>query len=398
MRTAEHVTQGATRSTRPPAILGQPSIIAKPGTEEAMRARISSVKKAAMGLDYPTTFAGSTAHFCVYYDATTLGATGSTIANGVLATCENDYNTISAYFNGLQTTPVSTPTNENPTGTLYNLIIAQLDPSGQGGGGAYHYGCGAGDLYLDAKTVPGLDIDYTRFLEVAEMVEVFSADQPGAPYNCGASNGEGLSRVLAEDLYPAELDGYASAGYWLDNGRPDFITITDPTDRNYLSIGCSTLFLNYLRYQEDFTWQEIVGAGATTLAQTYQNLTGQPDAVTPFMTLLQQYFPVGTPSGLTNDNPFPLMGGMTFPICGVQFRGTVGANSTATWFTYDWPVLWDVDWLVVPTSVYGPGPQLQWNVQVQKTSGDYFTYWISITNVAPVDVDVEARFCILGAL
>lgn len=396
MPTTERVAQKSIQETTPPT--KEVSVFAKPGMEDALTARVQRAQRTAMGLDYPTTFAGSTTHFCVYYDATTLGANGLTIANSVLALCENDYNAISQYFGGLIPTPVSTPTPENPSGTMFNIIIAALDPSGGGGGGAYHYGCGAADIYCDAKTNPVIDPNYTEFLMVAELVEVFSADQPGAPWNCGASNGEGLSRVLATDRYPAELDGYTSAAYWLDNGRPDFVNVTDPTDRNYLSIGCSVLFLNYLRYQEDFTWQEIVTAGGSTLQQTYQNLTGQGDALTPFTTLLQQFFPQGTPSGLTNDNPFPLMGAMTYPICGVQFRGTVGANSSATWYTFNWPVLWHVVWNVVPTNVYGPGSQLQWNVQVQKTSGDYFTYWITITNVGSSGVDVEARFAILGAL
>jgi hypothetical protein len=35
-------------------------------------------------------------------------------------------------------------------------------------------------------------------------------------------------------------------------------------------------------------------------------LTGKTDAFTPFITLLQQRFPAGQPSGLTNDNPFPI--------------------------------------------------------------------------------------------
>jgi len=58
-----------------------------------------------------------------------------------------------------------------------NIIIAALDPSGQGGRGAYHYGCSATDLYCDLKNVPSLDIDFTRMLLVAELVEVFEAAQ-----------------------------------------------------------------------------------------------------------------------------------------------------------------------------------------------------------------------------
>jgi hypothetical protein len=78
------------------------------------------------------------------------------------------------------------------------------------------------------------------------------------------------------------------------------------TDRNYVSIGCATLFLNYLRYQREFPWIRIVQAGGATLAATYKALTGRTDALQPFAALLQSRFPAGTPSGLNSDNPFPI--------------------------------------------------------------------------------------------
>src|SRR6266496_3144684 len=133
------------------------------------------------GFDYPAAKRGSTAHFVVYYDPS-LGADGITIADAVLATCERDYDRISAYFGGL-------------TPSTMNVIIAP------GIGGACHYGCDGKDIYCDAQTSP-LDVDHTRMLLLAEVVEVFSAEQ-GQGWNCGASNGEGLSRVLATELYPA---------------------------------------------------------------------------------------------------------------------------------------------------------------------------------------------------
>ncbi len=362
------------------------SIFTKPGMEDVVRARIAALPmRAGVGFDYPVTLRGSTPHFNVYYDPAL--PAGAAVADGILATCERDFGTMQWYFGGIA-----------PPALPFNIVIAPLDPSGRGYGGAYHYGCSAVDLYLDAKTVPILDIDYTRFLLIAEAVEVFSAAQ-GAGWNCGASNGEGLSRVLAADTYPAQLDGYTTAGIWLDApGRPDYVNVTDPTDRNAVSTGCAVLFLNYLRYQEDFTWPEIVAAAGATLQQTYQHLTKQADAFTPFKNLLQRFYPTGRSSGLTTDNPFPLMGRMAFPFCGVQFRGSVPAGSTTTWFTYNWPVLWHVEWNVVPTNVNTAGPQLTWSVRVQKTSGDYLTYWIAITNTSSAQADVEARYAVLGAL
>jgi hypothetical protein len=64
-----------------------------------------------------------------------------------------------------------------------------------------------------------------------------------------------------------------------------------------------------MRYQLNFSWQQILQSAGPTLAHTYTNLTGNSNAFQPFATLLQQHFPQGTPSGLVNDNPFPLQAG-----------------------------------------------------------------------------------------
>ena len=143
-------------------------------------------------------------------------------------------------------------------------------------------------------------------LVVAEEVEVFSAQQ-GVGWDCSASNGEGLSRVLATLMYPAQLDGFNSGSTWLDTpDRPNFVDVNDPTDRSYVSTGCSTLFLNWLRYELKHGWQDIVASGASTLAGTYNKLTGQNDGWTRFSTQLAARYPIGSPSGLVDDNPYSL--------------------------------------------------------------------------------------------
>ncbi|GAC1410289.1 MAG: hypothetical protein NVSMB64_19350 [Candidatus Velthaea sp.] len=255
-----------------------------------------------VGFDYPATLRGNTAHFNVYYDATSLPVNGPIIADAVLASCEWEYAMMQSYFDGL-----------TPGGLPFNIIIAA------GIGGAFHYGCGAVDLYCDGDTSATPDVDHTRMLVVAEEVEVFSAAQ-GAGWNCGASNGEGLSRVLATQLYPAQLNGFESASSWLNSGRPDFVNVNDPTDLNYLSIGCSTLFLNFLRHQLRFSWEEITRAAAGTLAQTYTNLTGRTDGFARFAALVQTYYPQGTSVSLGSDNIFPLPGVME-----LMARGSDGA-------------------------------------------------------------------------
>src|SRR5215467_4038836 len=125
-------------------------------------------------------------------------------------------------------------------------------------------------------------------------------------WNCGASAGEGLSRVLATELHPASLARFASASHWLNSARPDWVTQTEGTDRDYVSIGCATLFINYLRYQLHFSFPQIVQAAGSTLQQTYERLTGSTDAFGPFASLLEAAFPPDVTHNLPNDNPFPL--------------------------------------------------------------------------------------------
>jgi len=261
-------------------------IFAKPQLGEKLARRIAAATPAT-GFDFAATLAGKTTHFQVYYQ--TGFANGPAIAQGVLTTCERDYNAQVAFFSGLAipTLPV-------------NILI------GSGIGGAYHYGCAAVDLYCDGDSSVKPDVDLTRMLAVAEEVEVFEAAQ-NKGWDCGASNGEGLSRVLATQLYPAQLDGFATAAAWLDSsGRADWVSKTDPTDQNAVSTGCAVLFLNYLRYQLNYSWQEIIQAAGATLEKTYGGVTGKSGAFAPFKALLDSHFPAGQPSGLTTDNPFPL--------------------------------------------------------------------------------------------
>lgn len=228
--------------------------------------------------------AGQTRHFTVYVDPA-LGPDGSADAKTVLEACEADYAKVSGYFNDLSAGPFTVVLFSNP-------------------GGAYHDTCAATDLFCDAKTGPA-DGDYSEFLNIAEFVEVFEAVQ-AAGWDCGKSNGEGLSRVLATDAYPNELDGFSTAAAWLDSSRPDFIDRNDSSDTNAEANGCSVLFLNWLRFQLNHSWADIVAAAAPTLGETFKKLTGKGDGKAEFEKLMEAHFPKGRPSGLTTDNPFPL--------------------------------------------------------------------------------------------
>ena len=119
------------------------------------------------------TLAGSTTNFDVYYDSS-LGAVGQTLANAILASCEADLAALVQLFG------VGPPAR----------FATYINP---GTGGAFHVGCL--DTDLQCSSWPG-DGALENFLNCAEVDEVMMAAQ-AAGWNCSASAGEGLSRVLA---------------------------------------------------------------------------------------------------------------------------------------------------------------------------------------------------------
>lgn len=234
-----------------------------------------------------STLRGSTSHFRVSFE-TNLGGVGERLADRILATCEADYAKLRGWF-GI-----------DPPGMPFNVSIVS------GSFGARHRNCDTTDLQCAA--FDGNDADLVRMMMVAEVVEVFGASLPVADrWDCGASNGEGLSRVLAVEVVQHPLGPFATASTWLSApNRPDFVSSTDPSDLHFLSIGCATLFLNYLRYQLQKDWVDIVRKGGPNLAATYQKLGAGQDAFGPFAALLASVYPPGGAWSLPNDNPFPL--------------------------------------------------------------------------------------------
>lgn len=81
---------------------------------------------------------------------------------------------------------------------------------------------------------------------------------------------------------------------------------------------------------------------------------------------------------------------------GVQFTGRVPPNASRRWFTFNWPAHWHVNWNVVPVTPRRGGPQIDWNVTVERASDRHITYWISVRNLTPDEVNIEARYAVLG--
>ncbi len=81
---------------------------------------------------------------------------------------------------------------------------------------------------------------------------------------------------------------------------------------------------------------------------------------------------------------------------GVQFTGTVAPNATQRWFTFNWPENWHVEWNVVPTSPKPGAPQIDWDVEVERATPQFITYWVNVRNMTAQPVNIEARYAVLN--
>lgn len=82
---------------------------------------------------------------------------------------------------------------------------------------------------------------------------------------------------------------------------------------------------------------------------------------------------------------------------GVQFTGSLTANQTQRWFTFNWPATWHVVWYIVPTSPRSGAPQLDWDVSVERATATNCTYWITVKNLTNQNVTFEGRYAVMNA-
>ena len=256
---------------------------------------------------------GSTTHFSISWDndPNPVGAPALTTADGpdranqLLAICEGDYPLMASWFPGLSL-PFSLPIS-------VNIVPGNYARAGWGPPISLVPGNGSG-------------MDVTRYLLVAEVVEMFMLAQNKGFFapdggNEGAA-GEGLSRFLGAEFLKqsglgASLAGFGVADLWLNSARADYVNNIDEGDHAPdEKSGCATLFLYYLSYQLGYSIQRIIAAAAPTLAGVYTNLTG--DAADPFpafKAMLDAAFPPTNPDGSPRqsavpgpnpDNPYPL--------------------------------------------------------------------------------------------
>lgn len=75
-----------------------------------------------------------------------------------------------------------------------------------------------------------------------------------------------------------------------------------------------------------------------------------------------------------------------------QFVGTIARGQTRSWFTFNWPTDWFVVWSLRPTT---SGGKIRWDVAIERAPSNTFTYWLTVTNVGPVDTSFEGKYAIL---
>lgn len=186
------------------------------------------------------------------------------------------------------------------TGGPVSVIVFALGNATDGTGGADHMGC-------DYITGAAIEVD-ASFGNSARVSALFEAELSECSMNgnlCGQSTGEALSRWCAAAVGNNALSDFATAPVWAQDGMPDFVNKTDPTDQNADSTGCGMAFLSWLMSQGhslDKIAPAMVALGdAGTLAQLYANLTSDAaaNAWPKFQNAVQ-----ALPNGVTNDDPF----------------------------------------------------------------------------------------------
>jgi hypothetical protein len=144
--------------------------------------------------------------------------------------------------------------------------------------------------------------DLTNGLVVAELTESFMGAQ-NQGWDCGGSNGEALSRYLAELLSGGPqgvLAGFATGPAWDQAGRPNWIHATEPTDLDAVSIGCGSVYL-YWMLSRGVSAARVTQAGCSdgTLASNYQALTGASTAWADFSAAVASLH-----GAITSDDPW----------------------------------------------------------------------------------------------
>src|SRR5579863_1450700 len=231
-------------------------------------------------------FVGSSAsgRVTVYVDPT-LGAAGLQNAQDLVNAGDGIANANDAIF--------------GTTGGAVSVIIYAIGGATDGTGGADHGGC-------DYTTGNAIEVcaSFGNSERVSALFEAELSECSMGGNLCGVSTGEALSRWCAAQIGNNALSDFATAPQWAQDGMPDWVDKTDPTDQDADSIGCGMAFLSWLMSQS-YSLAAIAPAmvalgNSGTLAQLYANLTSNAasKAWAAFQAAVK-----ALPNGVTSDDP-----------------------------------------------------------------------------------------------
>jgi hypothetical protein len=186
------------------------------------------------------------------------------------------------------------------TGGNVSVIVFALGGQTDGTGGADHMGCD----YNVGNAIEAC-ASFGNSARVSALFEAELSECSMGGNLCGVNTGEALSRWCAAVIGNNALSDFATAPTWVQDGMPNFVDKTDPTDQNADSTGCGMAFLSWLMSQ-GFALDKIAPAmvgltGTGTLAQLYAGLTNDTasNAWPKFQAAIN-----GLNNGVTNDDPF----------------------------------------------------------------------------------------------
>jgi Carboxypeptidase regulatory-like domain len=256
---------------------------------------------------------GKTGRYAISYESSLPVASGLSVAQDLMTTCDQDFGLIAGWFAGTDfefSFPVNVQLENAAGGASWD------DPADI----SLPFGYSPTIQVKAVMSPPEAGVDFVRYLLVAEVTEMFMASKDNGWYEptsllSGAnegSKGEGLSRFLAHQfqLARAVSDRYSDfevVAMWLNSPtRPNYVDNNPDDISPDVITGCTTCFLYYLHDQLRYKITDIINAGAASLGGVYQKLTGRNDAWQSFIDLVELHYPIGPAYATTGDTLFPV--------------------------------------------------------------------------------------------